>query len=134
MKKVNYNESRIGIIKILKKIKSKIKITNIKNYKGEKIADINVSSSKNLIGINCPKSLNTKAIDEFLIIFLLCAKAKGISKFDGINELRQKESDRLRIAAKFLKTIGIKVDEKFDSLKIYGNPSLKIKKVIIKNF
>ena len=135
MKNVNYNKSRIGIIEILKKMKAKIKITNIKNYKGEKVADISVRSSKNLIGINCPKSLNTKSIDEFLIIFLVCAKAKGISKFVGINELRQKESDRLRMAAKFLKSIGIKVDEKFDSLKIYGNPNLKIKKkVIIKNF
>ena len=135
MKNVNYNKSRIGIIEILRKMKAKIKITNIKNYKGEKVADISVTSSKNLIGINCPKSLNTRSIDEFLIIFLVCAKAKGISKFVGINELRQKESDRLKMAAKFLKSIGIKVDEKFDSLKIYGNPDLKIKKkVIIKNF
>ena len=135
MKNINYNKSRIGIIEILKKMRAKIKITNIKNYKGEKVADISVTSSNNLIGINCPKSLNTKSIDEFLIIFLVCAKAKGISKFIGINELRQKESDRLKMAAKFLKSIGIKVDEKFDSLKIYGNPNLKIKKqVIIKNF
>ena len=135
MKNVNYNKSRIGIIEILKRMRAKIKITNIKNYKGEKVADISVASSKNLTGVNCPKSLNTKSIDEFLIIFLVCAKAKGISKFIGINELRQKESDRLKIAARFLKSIGIKVDEKFDSLKIYGNPNLRIKKqVIIKNF
>ena len=135
MKNVNYNKSRIGIIEILKKMKAKIKITNIKNYKGEKVADISVTSSKNLIGINCPKSLNTKSIDEFLIIFLICAKAKGVSKFIGISELRQKESDRLKMAAKILRSIGINVDEKFDSLKIYGNPNLKIKKkVIIKNF
>ena len=135
MKNINYNKSRIGIIEILKKMRAKIKISNIKNYKGEKVADISVTSSKNLIGINCPKSLNTKSIDEFLIIFLVCAKAKGISKFNGISELRQKESDRLKMAAKFLKSIGIKIDEKFDSLKIYGNPNLKIKKkVIIKNF
>ena len=135
MKNVNYNKSRIGIIEILKKMKAKIKITNIKNYKGEKVADISVTSSKNLIGINCPKSLNTKSIDEFLIIFLVCAKAKGVSKFIGISELRQKESDRLKMAARILRSIGINVDEKFDSLKIYGNPNLKIKKkVIIKNF
>ena len=110
MKNVNYNKSRIGIIEILKKMKAKIKITNIKNYKGEKVADISVTSSKNLIGINCPKSLNTRSIDEFLIIFLVCAKAKGISKFVGINELRQKESDRLKKAKIGIKKakIGIK--------------------------
>ena len=135
IKDVNINNSRIGIIEILKKMKAKIKISNMRNYKGEKVADIIVSSSKNLVGINCPKYLNTKSIDEFLIIFLVCAKARGISKFSGIKELRQKESDRLKIAGKFLRSIGIQIEEKFDSLKIYGNPKLKInKKIVMKNF
>ena len=135
IKNINFNKSRNGIIVILKKMGAKIKISNLRNYKGEKIADITVMSSKNLIGINCPRSFNTKSIDEFLIIFLACAKAKGVSKFIGINELRQKESDRLKTAAKFLKSIGIKTEEKFDSLKIYGNPNLSInKQITVKNF
>ena len=116
-------------------MKAKIKVSNLRNYRGERLADILVKSSKNLKGIKCPRSLNTKSIDEFLIIFLACAKAKGVSEFTGIKELRQKESDRLKIAAKFLKSIGIKVDEKFDSLKIYGNPDISLKKtIIVKNF
>ena len=102
-------------------------LQNKKDYKGEKVADILVKSTKNIKSINCPKYLNTKSIDEFLIIFLLCAKAKGVSRFNGINELRNKESDRLRIASKFLKMIGIKVEEKSGSLKIHGKPDLKLK-------
>ena len=99
------------------------------------IADIKVESSKNLKSINCPSNLNTKAIDEFLIIFLVCAKAKGISEFKNIQELRQKESDRLKVASKFLKMIGIKVEEKKSSLKIYGNPDLNLNnKYEVKNF
>ena len=135
IKNVNFNKSRVGIFEILKKMKAKIKVSNLRNYRGERLADILVKSSKNLKGIKCPRSLNTKSIDEFLIIFLACAKAKGVSEFTGIKELRQKESDRLKIAAKFLKSIGIKVDEKFDSLKIYGNPDISLKKtIIVKNF
>ena len=112
-----------------------IKILNEKNYKGEKVADIQVASSNKLKAINCPKELNTKTIDEFLILFLVCAKAKGISKFVSLSELRQKESDRLNIASKFLKSIGINIKENKSALKIYGNPQLEIKKkVIIKNF
>ena len=79
----------------------KIHLSNKRMYKGELISDINIHSTKNLKAINCPKHLNTKSIDEFLIIFLLCAKAKGVSKFTGIQELRNKESDRLMIASKF---------------------------------
>ena len=135
IKKVNINDSRIGIIKILNKMNSKIKLKNKKNYKGEKIADIHVKSKKNLISINCPSNLNSAAIDEFLIIFLVAAKAKGISKFKNLNELNKKESPRLDIAIKFLKMIGIKVVKNKDNIKIYGNPNLSLKKkYYVKNF
>ena len=135
IKNVNVNKTRIGIIEILKKMKGKITLINKRFYKGEIISDIKVESTYLLKSINCPKRLNTKSIDEFLIIFLLCAKAKGVSKFDDIQELRHKESDRLKIASNFLRMIGIKIVEKKDSLKIYGNPNLELcNKFEIKNF
>ena len=135
IKNINVNKSRNGVIEILKRMNGKIYLVNKKKYKGEEIADILVKSTANLVSINCPKYLNTKAIDEFLVIFLACAKAKGISKFIGIEELRQKESDRLRVASNFLKMIGVKVEERFGSLKIYGNPKLELnKKYVIKKY
>ena len=135
IKNINVNKSRNGVIEILKRMNGKIYLVNKKKYKGEEIADILVKSTENLVSINCPKYLNTKAIDEFLVIFLACAKAKGISKFIGIEELRQKESDRLRVASNFLKMIGVKVEERFGSLKIYGNPKLELnKKYVIKKY
>jgi len=79
IKNVNINNSRIGIIHILKKMGVKIVFRNKKIYKGEKIADIFIKSPNQLKPINCPKNLNSGAIDEFLIIFLVAAKAKGIS-------------------------------------------------------
>ena len=99
---------------------------NKKKYKGETISDIVVKSKKNFIGIKCPKSLNSSAIDEFLVIFLVAAKAKGISTFNNLSELNKKESPRLNIAIKFLKMIGIKVVRKKDNIKIYGNPNLEL--------
>ena len=53
-----------------------IQFKNKKNYKGELIADIQLLSTKKLKAINCPSKLNSGAIDEFLIIFLVAAKAK----------------------------------------------------------
>ena len=85
---------------------------------GEQIADILVKSPKSLKGINCPTKLNSSAIDEFLLIFLVSAKSKGISHFKGISELRHKESDRLKIASNLLRMVGIKIYEKKDSLKM----------------
>jgi len=135
VKNVNINPSRIGIITILKKMGVNIQFKNKKNYKGELIADISVKSTKKLKPINCPAKLNSGAIDEFLIIFLVAAKANGVSYFKDIGELNQKESPRLKWGAKILSKMGIKTITTDSSIKIFGNPNLKInKKIIIKDY
>ena len=128
IKNVNINESRIGIIKILRMMNCKINVKNKKSYKGEKTADIFVKSSKILKPINCPSNLNSSAIDEFLLIFLVAGvKTKGISTFKKLEELNKKESPRLDLAIKFLRMIGIKVVRKKYNIKIYGKPNLILK-------
>ena len=135
IKNVNINSSRTGIIKILNKMNAKILIKNKKNYNGEEVADIFVRSNNNLVSINCPEKLNSSAIDEFLVIFLVAAKAKGVSIFKNLSELNNKESPRLEIATKFLRKIGIKVLRNGNNIKIYGNPNLNLKSsYVIKNF
>ena len=135
IKDVNVNPSRTGVIKILRKMGAKINFKNQRNYKGEKISDIQVLSSNNLKAINCPPELNSSAIDEFLIIFLVAAKAKGVSYFRDISELNQKESPRLNWGSKILNMMGVKTELTKTSIKIHGQPDLKIKKlIIIKNF
>ena len=130
IKNVNINPSRTGILKILKLMGVKILIKNKKNYRGELIADVLVKSSKILRGINCPPSLNSSAIDEFLIIFLVAAKSNGVSYFKNLAELDQKESPRLKWGSKILNMMGIKTKLTNHSIKIYGNPKLEIKNMI----
>ena len=135
IKDVNINPSRMGVFYILKLMGIKISKINIRSYKGEKIADLLIKSTNKIKPINCPISLNSSAIDEFLLIFLVAAKAKGISYFKNLSELNQKESPRLKWGSKILNKIGIKNIITKSSIKIYGNPNLKInKKIIIKNF
>ena len=135
IKDVNINRSRIGIITILKKMGVNITLQNKKIYRGEEIADIKTKSSKTIKPINCPTSLNSSAIDEFLIIFLVAAKANGNSYFKGLAELDKKESPRLKWGSKILNKMGIKNITTKNSIKIFGNPNLKIdKKIIINNY
>ncbi len=135
IKNVNINPSRIGIIKILKKMGVKISFKNKKIYKGEKTADIKIKSPKTLKAINCPSNLNSEAIDEFLVIFLVAAKARGISYFKNLEELDQKESPRLKWGKKILNMMGVKTIKTKNSIRIFGNPNLNInKKIIIKNY
>ena len=78
--------------------------------------------------INCPSKFNSSAIDEFLIIFLVAAKANGVSKFKDLGEMNKKESKRLDLAVKFLRLIGIKVERFRNDINIHGNPKITLSK------
>ena len=135
IKDVNINPTRTAALIILRKMGVKISLVNKKIYKGEQLADICIKSPKILKSINCPTYLNSGAIDEFLVIFLVAAKAKGISYFKKLDELNKKESPRLKWGSKILKKMGIKVITTKNSIKIFGNPKLKIdKKIVIQKY
>ena len=135
IRNVNINPTRVGILNILKMMGVKIRKINLRKYKGEKVADLIIQSEKKIKAINCPAKLNSSAIDEFLLIFLVAAKAKGVSYFRNLSELNEKESPRLKWGSKILSKMGVKNVLTTKSIKIYGNPNLEIKKrIIIKNF
>ena len=129
IKNVNLNPLRIGFIKILKKMNANIKIKNLKRKFNEPVGDIVVKSSK-LKPINFPKSEVSSTIDEFPILFVIASQIKGISNFSNIGELRKKESDRIKNIEIVLKKIGIRTISTKNSLKIFGNPKVQIKKSI----
>ena len=66
---------------------------------------------------------------------MAAAKAKGISSFTNLGELDKKESPRLKLGSKLLNQLGIKTKLKKDSIKIFGNPGINLKKTIhIRNY
>ena len=135
LRNINLNPTRLGVLKILNKMGANIKVKNIKSRKGENCGDIIVKSKDKLKAINCPTSLNSSAIDEFLIIFLIAAKSKGVSNFKDLSELNKKESPRLKLGSKILNMIGVKTKLTSSSLKIYGNPNISLNKNYeIKNY
>ena len=130
IKRVCVNDTRIGFIKILKKMGAKIKIINKKKYFGESIGDIFVKSSK-LRGVKCPSKLIVKSIDDLLAVWVACGLAKGKSHFKDIDELRFKESDRIKSGTEILNKLGIKTYLNNNSITICGNPNLKLNKKVI---
>ncbi len=129
IKNVNCNPTRTGFIKVLKKMNANIKIKNLKKRAEELVGDIFVKSSS-LKAINCSKELVPSTIDEFPLLFAVAATIKGVTKFSGINELRHKESDRIKSMETGLNLIGIKTKSTTNTLKIFGNSNIKIKKTI----
>lgn len=129
IKNVNLNPFRIGFIRILKKHKGNIKIKNVKKKFGELVGDIFVRSSK-LKPIKFPSYEFSSTLDEMPILFILASQIKGVSTFSNIQALREKESDRIENIENGLNKIGIKTKSTKNSLKIFGDPSVKMKKAL----
>ena len=119
LRKVGVNPTRSGVIEILQKMGADIQLTNKATMGMEPVADIVVHSST-LKGIDIPASLIANSIDEFPIIFIAAACAKGVTTLGGAEELRVKESDRIQAMAAGLQTLGLEVLEKPDGLVITG--------------
>jgi len=129
IKNVLLNPTRTGILDVLKKMKAKIKIKNKKTVCGEIVGDIEVKSS-NLKATIVPEKMAPRLIDEYPILFIAACFAKGTSNFKGIEELRVKESDRIKSMEDGLKPLGVKVSSTKSSVKITGTNSFKLNKRI----
>jgi 3-phosphoshikimate 1-carboxyvinyltransferase len=129
IKNVLLNPTRTGILDVLKKMKAKIKIKNKKTVCGEIVGDIEAKSS-NLKATTVPEKMAPRLIDEYPILFITACFAKGTSNFKGIEELRVKESDRIKSMEDGLKPLGVKVSSTKSSVKITGTNSFKLNKKI----
>ena len=96
LKNININPSRDGILKALKKMDAKISIENQRTVSGEIIANIKAEYS-NLVGCELDAEMAKYMIDEYPILSIAAAFAKGKSVFRGLKELKVKESDRLEL-------------------------------------
>lgn len=129
IKNVLLNPTRTGILDVLKKMKAKIKIKNKKTICGEVVGDIEVKSS-NLKATTVPEKMAPRLIDEYPILFIAACFAKGTSQFNGIKELRVKESDRIKSMEDGLKPLGVKISSTKSSVKITGGNSFRLNQKI----
>lgn len=119
LKNVGVNPLRTGLLDVLATMGANLEMTNQKNCSGEPVADL-LAGHSSLSGIKTSAAIAPRMIDEFPILFVAAALAKGISEFRGLQELRLKESDRLKEMAQGLTANGVEVEELSDGLKIKG--------------
>ena len=130
IKNVCLNKSRTGFYDLLKKQGAKIKFVNLRQENNEPRGDIIVKSSS-LRPINASKEYYVNSTDEYPILFVIAALTKGISKFKGIGDLANKESNRIKEMQKVLKQIGIKSVSTKNDLKIFGKGKISFFNKII---
>jgi len=120
MNNININPTRDGILKALKKMGAKINTKNQRKVSGEILADLEVEYS-DLYGCELDSEIAKLMIDEYPILSIAAAFAKGPSIFKGLKELKVKESDRLELIRLNLVNCGCDCEVINDNLFI--NPS-----------
>jgi 3-phosphoshikimate 1-carboxyvinyltransferase len=116
---VGLNPTRTGILRILELMGASLRVETLPDEGGEPVGRVIVRPSR-LRGVEIPPDLVPLAIDEFPVIFVAAALASGETIIRGAEELRHKESDRIRVMADGLRALGIDVHELPDGARIQG--------------
>jgi 3-phosphoshikimate 1-carboxyvinyltransferase len=124
LQQVGINPTRTGVLDILRLMGADIELGKQQQVGGEPVADIRIKPSK-LQGIEIPEQLVPLAIDEFPVLFVAAACARGRTVLRGAEELRVKESDRIQVMADGLKTLGIKAEPTPDGIVIEGKGGVR---------
>ncbi len=118
------NPTRFGLVETLVEMGADITIGNRIAIGGEEVGDIRVRGGR-LKGITVPADRAPSMIDEYPILAIAAAFAEGDTKFEGIGELRVKESDRIASVVAGLAANGVSVEEGPDSILVHGAATVR---------
>ncbi len=124
LKNVGLNPTRIGILEAAEKMGGSIEILDKKIVSGELVGDLQVSYS-NLKACTIEGEIIPRLIDELPVIAVLATQAEGTTIIKDAQDLRNKESDRIKAVVTELKKIGADIVETPDGFIINGKKSLK---------
>ncbi len=119
IRNVGVNPARTGLLETLREMGARIELGPIRDEAGEPVADIAVRAGP-LRAVAVPAERAPRMIDEYPVLSVVAACAAGTSRFDGLAELRVKESDRLSATASGLRAAGVSVSLRDDGLDITG--------------
>ncbi len=116
---VMMNPLRTGFLTTLLEMGARIDILERREEGGEEVADLRVRASE-LTGVDVPAARAPAMIDEYLILGVVAAFARGVTRMNGLQELRVKESDRLAATAAGLVANGVNASIEGDDLIVEG--------------
>jgi len=119
LRSIGLNPRRTGLLAVLRSMGADIREEARREEGGEIVADLVVRSAP-LRGIDVPIERVPDMIDEFPILFIAAAAARGTTTVRGAAELRVKESDRIAAMAGGLRALGVAVTETPDGAVIEG--------------
>jgi 3-phosphoshikimate 1-carboxyvinyltransferase len=124
VRSVGVNPTRSGILDILKSMGADLSVENERMVNGEPVAELKIQSSR-LTGIEIGGELIPRVIDEIPLIAVAASVARGKTVIRDAQELRVKETDRIRATVKELSKLGADVEELPDGMVIRGKKKLR---------
>ena len=125
IKNVGLNETRTGILDVVKNMNGNIETLNQRLVGGELVGDLLVKYSPDLNATTIDKAIIPRLIDEIPVIAVLATQAEGTTIIKDAKELKVKESNRIKAVVDNLKLMGADVEELEDGMVIKGKVSLK---------
>jgi 3-phosphoshikimate 1-carboxyvinyltransferase len=116
---VGLNPTRTGILRILALMGADLRVEPAAGSNAEPVGRLIIRPSE-LRGASIPPELVPLAIDEFPMVFVAAALARGETLVSGAAELRHKESDRISVMVAGLRALGVEVEELPDGARIQG--------------
>lgn len=124
IKNVGLNETRTGIIDVVKNMNGNIEIINERLVGGELVGDLLVRYTKDLCATTIDKDIIPRLIDEIPVIAVLATQAEGTTIIKDAQELKVKESNRIKSMVENLKILGADIEELEDGMIIKGKSKL----------
>ena len=129
LRNVGINPTRTGLIDVLRSMGAHIEIEQVRSISGEPVADIFCKGQAGLKAVTVTAEMVPSLIDEFPILCIAAARAEGSTIIRGAEELRLKESDRIKAMAAELSKMGVLLEEFPDGLSITGAETLNAAEV-----
>lgn len=108
---IGLNPTRAGLFTTLREMGADLSYENQREEGGEPVADLRARFSPDMIGIEVPPERAASMIDEYPVLSVVAAFAKGDTVMRGVKELRVKESDRIEAMATGLRANGVEVED-----------------------
>ena len=125
IKNVGLNPTRTGIIDVAERMNGRINILDKRFESGEDVGDVRIQYSDNLKGCIIEGDDIPRLIDELPVIAVLASQAEGQTIVKNAEDLRNKESDRIKCLVSELTKIGIDIVETSDGFIINGKKNIK---------
>lgn len=129
LKNIGINKTRTGVIEVLKNMGADITVLNEKEVCGEPVGDIHIRGTGALKGTTIKGDIIPRLIDEIPILAVAASFAEGETIIDDAEELRVKESDRIKAMVTELQKLNVNVTETQKGMIIEGGNKTKFAKI-----